>query len=90
MSLGEIADRATRLEKEYLEFGFVDYTNANKTAEKVQYYSSYDTIYVLLINPKGLLQSKEMRAGIEKSIDRNKINATLNNCFKNARTRRTN
>lgn len=86
ISLGDIFERATRLENEYVEFGFVDYTNANKNAEKVTYYTSYDTVYVLLINKKGLLQSDEMRLGIEKAIDREKIKNNLPVCFIDAKS----
>lgn len=83
-SLGDIVERATRMEKEYLEFGFVDYTNANKQVETVTYFSNYDTLYVLLINKKGLLQSQEMLLGIEKSINRDAIKSALPSCFINA------
>ncbi len=86
ISLGEIDERETRMEKEFLEFGFVDYTNANKVSEKVSYISNYDTAYLLLINKKGLLQSNEMLSAIEKSIDRDKIKTNLPSCFINAST----
>ena len=85
ISLGDISGRSTRMESEYLEFGFVDYTNANKQHEKVTYHSNYDTVYVLLINKKGLLQSAEMRTGIEKAIDREKIKSTIPGCFIDAK-----
>ena len=81
ISLGNILERATRLENEYIEFGFVDYTNANKQDEKVTYFSNYDTVYILLINQKGLLQSPEMRLGIEKAINREAIKNALPSCF---------
>lgn len=86
ISIGDISERATRMENEYVEFGFVDYSNANKQAEKVTYFSNYDTVYVLIVNNKGILQSAEMRLGIEKAIDRSLIQTVMPSCFIDAKS----
>lgn len=84
ISLGDINERESRLEKEYVEFGFANYTCANKKSDKVSYINNYNTAYMLLINKKGILESRNMRKAIEKSINRSYLEEKLPKSFSNA------
>ena len=84
VSIGDESERQTKIEKNYIDFGFVNYSYANFKSENAYYYSNFNTTYILLINNSGLLKNINTRIAVEKSIHRTLIKNNLPDCFLDA------
>lgn len=78
-SVGNMSERASKIEEGNLDMGFINLSNAG---EKTQIFTYEKSSYVLLINEKSILGSKDFRNAFAKSIHRNRLKNELGKSLK--------